>query len=61
MANVYRVVTSAKDHRGTLINDPGPWLASENEADFWADFLQSLGYNAKVEKLTGNLSGHSAY
>ena len=59
--NVYRVVTFSKDKHGNRIPDPGPWLATENQADFWADFLQSVGYRVKVEKLSGDLTGNHTY
>lgn len=53
---MYRVVTDVRDHRGNRIPDPGPWLKSENEAEFWADFLRTLGYQVRIEKLSGGIS-----
>ena len=56
-AHVYRVVTYISDQNGNMKTDPGPWLASQNEADRWADHLRKLGYRAEVEKLRGDISG----
>ena len=57
---VYRVITDVRDHRGNWKLDPGPWLVSQNEAEFWADYLRTLGYAARVEKLEGHVSAHQA-
>ena len=55
---MYRVVTDGKDHRGHRVLDCGPWLTSQNEAEFWADFLRSIGYKVIVEKLHGDVSAN---
>ena len=55
---MYRVVTDGKDYKGRRVLDRGPWLMSQNEVEFWADFLRSVGYKVMVEKLQGNVSGH---
>ena len=58
---MYRVVTYIKDRNGNRILDPGPWLASHNEADYWADYLRMLGYRVSVEKLEGKITGNHTY
>lgn len=57
----YRVVTYFKNRLGRRISDPSPWLATKNQAEFWADFLRSLGYKVHVEKLHVAPTGHHAY
>ena len=58
---MYRVVTYTKDRNGNRIIDPGPWLASHNEADYWADYLRMLGYRVSIERLEGKITGNHAY
>ena len=56
---MHRVVTDIRNHRGQRILEPGPWLATQSEADNWAELLQGLGYKTKVERLHGEISGGS--
>ena len=56
-AHVYRVITYTSDQQGNRKIDPGPWLKSESEAEYWADHLRTLGYRAEVEKLRGDVTG----
>jgi polyphosphate kinase 2 (PPK2 family) len=58
---VYRVVTYISDPNGHRKIDPGPWLKSQNEAEYWADYLRTLGYRAEIEKLRGDISGNHSY
>ena len=58
---VYRVVTYISDPNGNRKIDPGPWLKSQNEAEYWADHLRTIGYRAEVEKLRGNVTGNRQY
>ena len=58
---MYRVVTYISDHQGNLKVDPGPWLASQSAADYWADFLRTIGYRVEIEKLQGNVTGNHSY
>ena len=58
---MYRVVTYISDHNGNRQIDPGPWLASQDEARYWAEFLQTIGYRVEVERLQGSVSGNHAY
>lgn len=58
---MYRVVTFISDQNGNRKVDPGPWLASQNEAEHWADHLRTLGYRVEIEKLHGNVTGNHAY
>ena len=55
---MYRVVTDGKDYKGRRVLDRGPWLMSQSEVEFWADFLRSAGYKVVIEKLQGAVSGH---
>ena len=55
---MYRVVTFTKDRDGNRIIDPGPWLKSQNEAEYWADHLRTMGYRAEVEKLRGDITAN---
>jgi hypothetical protein len=58
---VYRVITFTSDPNGNRTIDPGPWLMSQNEAEYWADHLRTLGYRVSIEKLRGDVSGNHAY
>ena len=54
---MHRVVTDIRNHRGQRILEPGPWLATQSEADYWAELLREMGYKTKVERLHGEISG----
>ena len=55
---MYRVVTYISDPNGNRKIDPGPWLKSQNEAEYWADHLRTMGYRAEVEKLRGDVTAN---
>lgn len=50
---VHRVVTDIRDHRGNRILELGPWHASQESAEFWADTLRGLGYKVTIERMDG--------
>ncbi len=54
---MHRVVTDIRDYRGQRILEAGPWLASRDDAENWAEILQGLGYKAHVERMNGELAG----
>lgn len=55
---MYRVVTKYRDRgRARPIVERGPWHASRQSAEYWADVLRQLGYIALVE---GQQSGIGA-
>lgn len=58
---VYRVVTYISDPNGHRKIDPGPWLKSKDEAEYWADYLRTIGYRTEIEKLRGDVSGNHSY
>ena len=53
---VYRVVTYISAPNGHRKIDPGPWLKSQNEAEYWADYLRTIGYRFEIEKLRGDIT-----
>lgn len=57
---MHRVVTDTRDHRGHRLLEAGPWLASREDAENWAEILRDLGYKAHVERMHGELSGGDA-
>lgn len=62
---MYRVVTKYRDRGGARpIVERGPWHASRQTAEYWADVMRQLGYIALVETQQGIGSGsdddHSA-
>jgi len=54
---VHRVVTKWIDHRGKWIEDQGPWLSSLDDAEGWADRFRRMGYQVKVQSISGNIQG----
>ena len=54
---MHRVITQSQDHRGRLIIEAGPWLASQAEAEKWASILHGLGYVTRIEPMYGRISG----
>lgn len=47
---MYRVVTKYRDRgRARPIVERGPWHASRQTAEYWADVMRELGYIALVE------------
>ena len=55
---VYRVVTYISDPNGNRKIDPGPWLKSQNDAEYWADYLRTIGYRAEIQKLHGDITAN---
>lgn len=51
---MYRVVTKYRDRGGARpIVERGPWHASRQTAEYWADVMRQLGYIALVETQQG--------
>lgn len=51
---MYRVVTKYRDRGGARpIVERGPWHASRQTAEYWAEVMRQLGYIALVETQQG--------
>lgn len=58
---MYRVVTKYRDRgRARPIVERGPWHASRQTAEYWADVMRQLGYIALVETQQGANLGSAA-
>lgn len=57
---MHRVVTDTRDHRGNRILEAGPWHATKEDAEHWAEVLRAIGYKVHVERMNGELGGGPA-
>ena len=55
---MYRVVTKYRNGTERPVVERGPWHATHDAADYWADLLRGQGYNTSVE--SGNGTIHSS-
>jgi hypothetical protein len=57
---VYRVITKYRNGTARPIVEHGPWHATRDTAEYWAEILNQRGYQTEIESQRGPEQGDNS-